>query len=41
MCVANERLIDTWLMGTFGAVSGPDSVHQFVDFSMSSKRHHV
>ena len=26
-------------MGTFGAVFGPDSVHQLVDLSMSSKRH--
>ncbi|MHB8210440.1 MAG: transposase [Acidithiobacillus sp.] len=31
---ARESFLDT-----FGAISGPDSVHQLVDFSMCSKRH--
>ncbi|SMH67375.1 conserved protein of unknown function [Acidithiobacillus ferrivorans] len=36
----NEGLIDnTSFLDTFGAIPGPDFVHQLVDFSMCSKRH--
>ena len=37
MKIINEGLIDTSFLVTFGATPGPDSVHQSVQFSASSK----